>query len=159
MNGAGARARAPPYGCHRHTLRQAYSSRAMTYVTADIEAGGPTPPAEPRLRIPRPLAANDAELIAMAVSQNPELAGLAKQVDGRTDAVELARLVYLPDVIPSASIKGSVSQSLGAMLMLPTKRPAIRAEGLVPGYSGAQRFSALRDRRRHSHVPMRRGLI
>jgi outer membrane protein TolC len=63
----------------------------------------------------------------MAVSQNPELAALAHQLAGRSDAAELARLAYLPDIIPSASITGSVSQSLGAMLMVPTKLPAIRA--------------------------------
>jgi outer membrane protein TolC len=81
----------------------------------------------PDLPAPRPVAADDAALIAMAAAQNPELAALAQQVAGRTDAVELARLAYLPDIIPSASITGSISQSLGAMLMLPTKRPAIRA--------------------------------
>ena len=75
----------------------------------------------------RPVAADDASLIAVAVARNPELAALAQQVAGRTDAVELARLAYLPDIIPSASITGSVSQSLGAMLMVPTKLPAIRA--------------------------------
>jgi outer membrane protein, heavy metal efflux system len=75
----------------------------------------------------RPVTADDAALIAVAVSQNPELAALAQQVAGRSDAVELARLAYLPDIIPSASITGSVSQSLGAMLMVPTKLPAIRA--------------------------------
>jgi outer membrane protein TolC len=82
-------------------------------------------PAE--LPAPRPMAADDAALIAVAVAQNPELAALAQQVAGRSDAVELARLAYLPDIIPSANITGSLSQSLGAMLMLPTKRPAIRA--------------------------------
>ncbi len=46
--------------------------------------------------------------------------------------MELARLAYLPDISPSASIKGSVSQSLGAMLMVPTKRPAIRAAIMEP---------------------------
>ena len=81
----------------------------------------------PNLPAPRAVAADDAKLIAVAVKQNPELAALAQQVVGRTDAVELARLAYLPDVIPSASITGSLSQSLGAMLMLPTKTPAIRA--------------------------------
>ena len=81
----------------------------------------------PNLPTPRPVAADDAELIAVAVKQNPELAALAQQVAGRTDAVELARLAYLPDVIPSASITGSLSQSLGAMLMVPTKLPAIHA--------------------------------
>jgi cobalt-zinc-cadmium efflux system outer membrane protein len=81
----------------------------------------------PALPPPRPVTADDAALIAVAVSQNPELAALAQQVAGRSDAVELARLAYLPDIIPSASITGSVSQSLGAMLMVPTKLPAIRA--------------------------------
>jgi cobalt-zinc-cadmium efflux system outer membrane protein len=81
----------------------------------------------PELPAPRRVTADDAALIAVAVSQNPELAALAQQVAGRSDAVELARLAYLPDIIPSASITGSVSQSLGAMLMVPTKLPAIRA--------------------------------
>ena len=81
----------------------------------------------PDLPAPRPVAADDATLITMAVAQNPELAALAQQVMGRSDAVELARLAYLPDVIPSANITGSISHSLGAMLMVPTKLPAIRA--------------------------------
>ncbi len=81
----------------------------------------------PELPPPRPVTADDAALIEMAVTQNPELGALAQQVAGRSDAVELARLAYLPDVIPSASVTGSVSQSLGAMLMVPTKLPAIRA--------------------------------
>jgi outer membrane protein, heavy metal efflux system len=75
----------------------------------------------------RVVDADDAALIAIAVAQNPELAALAQQVAGRSDAVELARLAYLPDIIPSASITGSISQSLGAMLMVPIKLPAIRA--------------------------------
>jgi len=81
----------------------------------------------PELPTPRPVHADDAALIAVAVAQNPDLAALAQEVAGRGDAVELARLAYLPDIIPSASITGSVSQSLGAMLMVPTKLPAIRA--------------------------------
>lgn len=77
---------------------------------------------------PRQVLADDAALIAVAVDQNPELAGLARQVAGRKDAIELAKLAYLPDVVPSASITGSVSQFLSAMIMLPTTFPAIRAE-------------------------------
>jgi outer membrane protein TolC len=77
--------------------------------------------------LPRAVAADDARLIAVAVDQNPELAGLARQVAGRIDAIELARLAYLPDLVPSASITGSISQVVGAMIMLPTKMPAIRA--------------------------------
>lgn len=81
----------------------------------------------PSLPAPRPVAADDARLIAVGVEQNPELAGLARQVAGRTDAIELARLAYLPDIIPSASVTGSISQVVAAMVMLPTKLPAIRA--------------------------------
>ena len=81
----------------------------------------------PELPLPRAVAADDARLIAVAVDENPELAGLARQVAGRIDAIELARLAYLPDLVPSASITGSISQVVGAMVMLPTKIPAIRA--------------------------------
>lgn len=76
---------------------------------------------------PRPVLGDDAGLIAVAVDQNPELAELARRVAGRKDAIELAKLAYLPDVIPSASITGSLSQFLSAMVMLPTTLPAIRA--------------------------------
>ena len=81
----------------------------------------------PELPLPRAVAADDARLIAVAVDENPELAGLARQVAGRIDAIELARLAYLPDLVPSASITGSISQVVGAMVMLPTRLPAIRA--------------------------------
>lgn len=74
----------------------------------------------------RPIAADDARLIAMGVEQNPELAGLARQVAGRIDAVELAKLAYLPDFNLSAGFTGSVSQFVGGMVMLPTNVPAIR---------------------------------
>ena len=77
--------------------------------------------------LPRPVRADDAHLIAIGVAQNPELAALAAQVAGRSDAIELAKLAFLPDIIPAASVTGNLSQSLGAMLMVPVKLPAIRA--------------------------------
>jgi len=76
---------------------------------------------------PRPIIADDEHLIAAGVAQNPELAALAQQVAGRQDAIEVARLAYLPDFSPSASITGNISQSIGTMLMLPSRRPALRA--------------------------------
>lgn len=81
----------------------------------------------PALPVPRLVAADDAQLIALAVDRNPELAGLARRAAGRRDALELARLAYLPDISPTASVTGSISQAVGAMLMLPTNLPAIRA--------------------------------
>lgn len=91
-------------------------------------------PADALLRLPatlpapRPLAANDARLIALAVDLNPELASLARQVAGRKDALALARMAYIPDINPMGAITGDVSKSVGAMIMLPTSIPMIRGQ-------------------------------
>jgi len=79
------------------------------------------------LPAPRPVAADDARLIAVAVDRNPELAALARQVAGRKEAIELAWLAYLPDFSPSFSINGNISQTVSTMVMLPTTLPQIRA--------------------------------
>lgn len=106
---------------------EAQSMRSM--LNGMLARGVSEPLQLPRdLPAPRPLTVGDDRLISAAVDQNPELAALARQVTGREDAVEVARLAYLPDLIPSASFTGSVSQTLGAMAMLPTTLPAIRAQ-------------------------------
>lgn len=90
-------------------------------------ARAPEEPLELPLQLPPPRpAAPDDRLIAMGVAENPELAALAAQVAGRNEALELARLQYVPDIIPMFSMMGSASQSLGAAVMLPTNVPAIR---------------------------------
>jgi outer membrane protein TolC len=105
---------------------KAQSMRGMLNGMLARDANAPlTLPAS--LPAPREVLADDAQLIGVGVAQNPELAALAQQVAGRTDAIEVARLQYLPDFAPSASITGSLAQSLGSMVMLPTKIPAIRA--------------------------------
>jgi outer membrane protein TolC len=76
---------------------------------------------------PRPLWADDAHLIAAAVDANPELSALARDVASRKDALELARMRYIPDINPAASLTGSISQSVGAMVILPTTIPALKA--------------------------------
>lgn len=81
----------------------------------------------PTLPSPRPVIHDDARLIAVAVDRNPELAALARQVAGRKDAIELARLAYLPDFNPSGSVNGNISQTVALMVMLPTTLPQIRA--------------------------------
>ncbi len=105
---------------------EANSMRGMLngMLARDPQAPLKLPPALPA---PRPVVTDDARLIAVAVDQNPELAGLARQVAGRTDAIELAKLAYLPDINPSGGFTGSISQVLGAMIMLPTTFPAIHA--------------------------------
>jgi outer membrane protein, heavy metal efflux system len=81
----------------------------------------------PALPAARAVAADDARLIAMGAAQNPELAALAAQVQGRSDALELARLRYIPDINPTLAFTGSISQAAGVAIMLPTQIPAIEA--------------------------------
>jgi outer membrane protein TolC len=82
----------------------------------------------PSLPEPRPVPVDDDRLIAAGVDQNPELSALARQVEGRRDALELAELAYLPDINPFGGFTGSVSQFLGATVMLPTTIPMIRGQ-------------------------------
>jgi len=90
-------------------------------------------PAEAELVAPkslveaRAIGATDAQLIAMATDRNPELGALARQVQGRKDALELARQQYIPDISPAAMFTGNLSQSVGAAIMLPTTFPQINA--------------------------------
>jgi len=94
-------------------------SRAMLNGTlarepdAPLAAPSPMPP-------PRPIPADDATLLATAVEQNPQLEALARQVEGRTDALERARMEWLPDINPTLAFTGSASQAIGAAIMLPT---------------------------------------
>ena len=79
------------------------------------------------LPAPRELRATDDRLIAIAVDGNPELAALAAQVRGRGNAIELAKMKYIPDISPTFTNMGDVSRSIGAMVVLPTTIPLIEA--------------------------------
>jgi cobalt-zinc-cadmium efflux system outer membrane protein len=81
----------------------------------------------PGLPDARPVWVDDAQLIAAAVDAAPELSALARDVASRKNALELARMQFIPDVNPMAAFTGSVSQMVGAMVVLPTTVPAIRA--------------------------------
>src|SRR5204862_4621496 len=65
--------------------------------------------------------------VAVATEEKPELGALARQVEGRRDALELARQQWIPDINPVAMFTGSVSESLGVAITLPTTIPIIRA--------------------------------
>ena len=88
------------------------------------EPSAPLPPPT-RVPVPRAVPEDDAVLLAMAVDRNPELAALAHQVRGRRDALELARMQYIPDFNPLAGFTGSVEQFVGLMVSLPTVIPEI----------------------------------
>lgn len=76
--------------------------------------------------VPREVAATDGQILAGAVDQNPEIAALARQAEGRSDALALARMQWIPDINPSFMFTGNVSQAFGAMVMLPTTMAEIR---------------------------------
>jgi outer membrane protein TolC len=82
--------------------------------------------APPALPLPRTVPADDAALLAVGVGTNPELKALAFERTGRRDALERARMEYLPDINPFAAITGDVSQVIGADVMLPTVIPRIK---------------------------------
>ncbi len=82
----------------------------------------------PTIPPPRPLLADDAQLISIATDNNPDLARLAHEVAGRQDALELARMAYIPDINPMAGFTGGISQMIGAMIVLPTTIPEIKGK-------------------------------
>jgi cobalt-zinc-cadmium efflux system outer membrane protein len=69
---------------------------------------------------------DDATLLALAGERNPELTALAHEVRGRADAVELARLRYVPDFNPMAGLTGAGAQALGLGLSIPMFLPEVR---------------------------------
>lgn len=83
------------------------------------------PPDE--IPLPRLLSLTDDELLSAGVTNNPELAALGYDADARQAAIRRAQLEYWPEVNPMAAFTGSVSQSLGAAIMIPTQLPRIRA--------------------------------
>lgn len=89
----------------------------------DAQAPLVLPDTLPAARI---VKADDAQLIAMATANNPDLERLAREVEGRKDALELARMGYIPDLNPFAAITGNVSQMIGAMVVVPTTIPEIQ---------------------------------
>jgi outer membrane protein TolC len=107
---------------------QARSMKAVLngMLARDPEAPLTLPPGLPE---PRQLAIDDAALIAFATEENPQLHNLAHKTEGRQDAIELARMMYIPDINPTFSFTGSVEQMVGVMLMLPTNAP--RIQGIV----------------------------
>jgi outer membrane protein TolC len=78
---------------------------------------------------PRPLPASDAEIVALAADRSPEIAALEREIAGKQEALELARQQRIPDFGLSFSVMGSVSSTLGGMVVLPLRLEAI--EGAI----------------------------
>ncbi len=109
----------------RNTQAELAAMRAMLNGMLAREPDAPLPPPA-ALPDPRPVPADDAALLDAAADANPDLAVLARQVEGRADALELARLQWIPDINPTAVFTGSISQAIGAIIVLPTTIAEIR---------------------------------
>jgi outer membrane protein TolC len=104
----------------------------------------PDAPLPPPTRVPAPRAVpeDNAVLLAMAVDRNPELVGLAHQVRGRRDALELARMQYIPDFNPLAGFTGNMEQFAGLIVSLPTVIPEIEG-GIKEARAELRRMEAM----------------
>jgi outer membrane protein TolC len=69
----------------------------------------------------------DAALVNAAADMFPEVAVSVHELEGRQDALELARRQWFPDISPTFLFTGTVAQAIGAMITLPTMAPAIQA--------------------------------
>lgn len=74
----------------------------------------------------RQLPDDDLVMLKAAAEVYPEVAVMTREAEGRSDALELARMRWIPDIGLSASFTGSISQALGAMLSVPTNVASIR---------------------------------
>ncbi|MFY9345031.1 MAG: TolC family protein [Planctomycetota bacterium] len=118
----------------------AVTARLDALLSRTADAPLPRPEALPA---PRPLDVPDHELIRIGSERSPELAALARDVAGRDEALNLARQAWIPDFGLSFSLTGSISQMLGAMLVLPTRTEAIRA-GIEQARAGLRAAEAAR---------------
>jgi cobalt-zinc-cadmium efflux system outer membrane protein len=90
----------------------------------------PRAPLNPALSypVPRPVPDDDAALLAAAADVFPEVAEFAQDVQSRRDALELARLRWIPDFSPTLALTGGIAQAVGLSITLPTTIAAIRAQ-------------------------------
>jgi outer membrane protein TolC len=84
----------------------------------------------------------DDEIIRLAALSNPRLVELARSVEGRADALELARAAWWPNISPRAGLTGSMSRFIGASLSLPVAVPRVRA-AIEEAEAGLARAEAL----------------
>ncbi len=83
----------------------------------------PERPSEPR-RVP----ADDAALLRASAEMFPEVAELDRELQGRRDALELARMRWIPDLNPTLAFTGAATQAIGAVVVLPTTLEQIRGQ-------------------------------
>lgn len=102
----------------------------------------PVPPELPGIRA---LKYTDGQLLAIAARQNPELEALAAEIKGRREALELARLQYLPDFSVSAGTDlAGIAQTLAGMVTVPLLRYQALSAGIAQAQANLRATAALR---------------
>ena len=97
-----------------------------------------------------PVTQDDAQLLALAAEQNPELAALAREVAGRQHGVELARLQYFPDfAVGASSDLAGITQSLMGMLSVPLLRYEAINAGIAQAEANLRATEAMRRQTRN----------
>ena len=92
-----------------------------------------SPPAS--LPAPRRLAYTEEELVGLIAERNPELAALAREIQGKKDAILLARQEFIPEFGASAATDlGGIAQSVAGMVTA----PLFRFEALQAGIARAR---------------------
>jgi outer membrane protein TolC len=96
--------------------------RAALNALLDRDAAAPLPPPAAFPTSP-PMTYTDDQILDLAARQNPELAALAREVRGKQEGLNLARLQYLPDFSLSAGTDlAGISQNLVGMVTVPLLR-------------------------------------
>jgi outer membrane protein TolC len=97
----------------------------------------------------RPILESDAQLLALAARQNPGLAVLSREIAGRRQGIELARLQYFPDfAVGASSDLAGVTQGLMGMFSV----PLLRHEAINAAIAQAQaNLRASEAMRRQAH--------
>jgi len=87
-----------------------------------LMARSPDAPLVPPDHLPqaRKIVGEDTRLIQAAVENNPELAALAREETARREAVELAKLGFLPEFYANLSMTGNIERNIFATITLPT---------------------------------------
>jgi len=103
-----------------------------------------------RLPLARVLPSDHSALLA-AVDDGPEVKGLEADRQARRQEEDLARLQWIPDINPYAAVTGSIEQSVGAVIVLPTViaeiQSGIAVARAMRGAAAARLLQARRDRR------------
>jgi outer membrane protein TolC len=103
--------------------RKAALGRINALLSRPVDA--PLRAREPAYR--EPLRVRDDQVLRWAAERNPELGALAFEVQGRENALELARLAYIPDLELSFDMTGSMERMVESMVELPMNLSRIRA--------------------------------